>query len=166
MLAPSLLQCQSLPISFLRAVRRENVSYIVTQAYKRPTEMARLSRSVTLHSAGNISAEGSVYKNKAGHNSKQRTVSRKFCERHKHALYKLWGRGRAPSVGVTSFQRQHLRRESWSSKNKIDHSSMQWIFSRKYCFTQSAYLTSSLQTEGGIQEKAILSVMFFVFNIL
>jgi hypothetical protein len=32
-LAPSLLKCQSLPISFLRAVRRENVSYIVTRAY-------------------------------------------------------------------------------------------------------------------------------------
>jgi hypothetical protein len=26
----------------------------------------------------------------------------------KHALYKLWGRGRTPLVGVTSFQRQHL----------------------------------------------------------
>jgi hypothetical protein len=34
MLAPSLLQCKSSPISFLRAVRRENVSYIVTRAYK------------------------------------------------------------------------------------------------------------------------------------
>ncbi len=36
MLAPSLLQCQSSPISFLRAVKRENVSYIVTRAYKIP----------------------------------------------------------------------------------------------------------------------------------
>ena len=38
----------------------------------------------------------------------------------KHELYKLWGRGRTPSVGVTSFQRQHLHVESWSSKNKAD----------------------------------------------
>ncbi len=30
----------------------------------------------------------------------------------KHKLYKLWGRGRTPSVGVTSFQRQHLHVES------------------------------------------------------
>jgi hypothetical protein len=29
--------------------------------------MARLPQSVTLRSTGNISAEGSVYKNKAGH---------------------------------------------------------------------------------------------------
>jgi hypothetical protein len=75
MLAPSLLQCQSSPISFLRAVIRENVSYIVTQAYKRPTEMTRLSQSATLRSTGNISAVGSVYKNKAGHNSTRGTVS-------------------------------------------------------------------------------------------
>jgi hypothetical protein len=59
----------------------------------------------------------------------------------KHALYKLWGRGRTPSVGVTSFQRQHLRGELWSSKNKAGHSSTQWIVSsllfshRKYCCT-------------------------------
>jgi hypothetical protein len=74
-LAPSLLQCQSLPISFQRAVRRENVSYIVTRAYKRPAETARLSQSATLRSTGNISAEGSVHKNKAGHNSTRGTVS-------------------------------------------------------------------------------------------
>ena len=59
-LAPSFLQCQSSPISFLRTVRRENVSCILTQAYKRPTETALLSQSVTLGSTGNISAEGSV----------------------------------------------------------------------------------------------------------
>ncbi len=75
MLAPSLLQCQSLPISFLRAVRRENVSFTVTQAYKRPAKTARLSQSATLRSTGNISAEGSVNKNKAGHNSTRGTVS-------------------------------------------------------------------------------------------
>ncbi len=67
MLAPSLLQCQSSPISFLRAVKRENVSYIVTRAYKIPAETACISQSATLHSTGNISAEGSVHKNKAGH---------------------------------------------------------------------------------------------------
>jgi hypothetical protein len=59
-LAPSLLQCQSLPISFLQAVKRENVSYIVTWAYKRPAEAGGFSQSVTLRSTGNISAEGSV----------------------------------------------------------------------------------------------------------
>jgi hypothetical protein len=75
MLAPSLLQCQSLPISFLQAVSRENVSYIVTRAYKRFAKTARLSQSVTLRSTCNIFAEGSVYKNKAGHNSTRGTVS-------------------------------------------------------------------------------------------
>ncbi len=75
MLAPYLLQCQSSPLSFLWAVRKENVSYIVTRAYKRPTKMTCLSQSATLHSTGNISAEGSVYKNKAGHNSTHGTLS-------------------------------------------------------------------------------------------
>ncbi len=74
-LAPSLLQCQSSPISFLQAVRRENVSYIVTRAYKRHAETACLSESATLHSTGNISAEVSENKNKAGHNSTHGTVS-------------------------------------------------------------------------------------------
>ncbi len=49
-LAPSLLRCQSLPNSFLRAVRRENVSYIVTRAHKRPAKTAHHSQSATLHS--------------------------------------------------------------------------------------------------------------------
>ncbi len=56
------LRCQSLPISFLQAVRSENVSYIVTRAYKRPAKTACLSQSATLHSTGNISAEGSEHK--------------------------------------------------------------------------------------------------------
>ena len=51
------------------------MSYIVTRAYKRPAEMACLTQSVTLRSSGNISAEGSVYKNKAGHDSTRGTVS-------------------------------------------------------------------------------------------
>jgi hypothetical protein len=68
-LAPSLLRCQSLPVSFLRAVRRENVSYIVTQAYKRPANTTHQSQLATLHSTGKNSAEGSEHKNKAGHNS-------------------------------------------------------------------------------------------------
>jgi hypothetical protein len=93
-----------------------------------------------------------------------------------HYIYKLWGRGRTPSVGVTSFQRQNLRGESWSSKNKADQSSAQWTVSSllfslwKYCCTQSAYLTSSLKTEVEIQdlcnERSISSDMFFMFNIL
>ncbi len=74
-LAPSLIQCQSSPISFLRAVRRENVSYIVTRAYKRSAKMTRLSQSATLHSTGHIFAEGSENKNKASHNSTRGTVS-------------------------------------------------------------------------------------------
>jgi hypothetical protein len=74
-LALSLLQCQSLPISFPRAVRRENVPYIVTQAYIRPTKTACLSQLATLHSTGNIYAESSDIKNKAGHNSTHGTVS-------------------------------------------------------------------------------------------
>jgi hypothetical protein len=48
---------------------------IVTRAYKRPAETARLSQSVPLHSTSNISAEDSVYKNKASHNSTFGTVS-------------------------------------------------------------------------------------------
>ncbi len=54
----SLLQCQSLPISFLRAEMRENRAYINT-----------------LHSTGNISAEDSVHKNKVGHNNTHGMVS-------------------------------------------------------------------------------------------
>jgi hypothetical protein len=75
MLSPFLLQCQSSPISFLRAVMRENVSYMLTRAYKRPAEMACLSLSVTLRFTGYISAEGSLYKNKADNNSTCGTVS-------------------------------------------------------------------------------------------
>ncbi len=37
--------------------------------------MGGLSQSATLHSTGNISAEDSVKKNKAGHNSTRGTVS-------------------------------------------------------------------------------------------
>jgi hypothetical protein len=60
-LAPTLLQCQSLPISFLQAVKRENVAYIVAQAYIRHAKAARLSQSATLHSTGNISADNSEH---------------------------------------------------------------------------------------------------------
>ncbi len=74
-LAPFLLQCQSSPISFLWSVRRENVFFIVSRAYKRPAEMACLSQSATLHSTGNISAEVSENKNKSGQNSTRGTVS-------------------------------------------------------------------------------------------
>ncbi len=77
-LAPSLLQCQSWPVSFLRAVRRENVSYIVTRAYKRPAKTTRLSQLATLHSLGNISLEVSENKNKVCHNSTRGTVSSFF----------------------------------------------------------------------------------------
>ena len=37
------------------------MSYIVTRAYKRHAGTARLSQSATLHSTGNISAEGSEH---------------------------------------------------------------------------------------------------------
>ena len=51
----------SLPISFLRAVRRENVPYIVNRAYIRPAKTPQHSQAATLHSTGNISAEGSEH---------------------------------------------------------------------------------------------------------
>ncbi len=60
-LAPTLLQCQSLPISFLRAVRRENVAH----SYIRPTKTAGLRQSSTLHSTGNISAESNEHQEKS-----------------------------------------------------------------------------------------------------
>ncbi len=60
-LAATLLQCQSLPISFLRSVKRENVAFIVTQANLRPAKTAPLSQLATLHSTGNISAESSEH---------------------------------------------------------------------------------------------------------
>ncbi len=78
-LAPSLLECQCSPISFLRAVRRENVSYIVTRAYKRPAKTTHLSQFATLHSTGNISAEVSEDKNKASHNITRGIVSSLLC---------------------------------------------------------------------------------------
>jgi len=84
------MQCQSLPISFLRAVRRENVSYIVTRAYKRCTKMGSLSQSATIHSTGNISAEVSENKNKAGHNSKRGTVSSLLFFPLKLMLHKVY----------------------------------------------------------------------------
>jgi hypothetical protein len=59
-LAPTLLQCQSLPTSFLRAVR-ENAAYLVTRAYIRPAKTACLPQSATLHSTGSISAESSEH---------------------------------------------------------------------------------------------------------
>ncbi len=46
---------------FLRAVRRENVSYIATQAYIRPAKTTSNSQSAILRSTGNISAEGSEH---------------------------------------------------------------------------------------------------------
>ncbi len=69
------MQSLPLPYSFLRAVRRENVSYIVTRAYKRPAKTTRLSQSAALHSTGNISVEVRENKNKAGHNSTRGKVS-------------------------------------------------------------------------------------------
>ncbi len=65
-LAPSFLQCQSLPISFLQAVWRENVPYIVTQAYK--SRLHYILQATSLQKAVNIN-------NKAGHNSTRGTVS-------------------------------------------------------------------------------------------
>jgi hypothetical protein len=61
--------------AYLLSVRRENVSYIVTRAYKRPVKTTRLSQFAALHSTGNISVEVRENKNKAGHNSTHGTVS-------------------------------------------------------------------------------------------
>jgi hypothetical protein len=63
----SLLRCQSSPISFLHAVMRENMAYIVNRDYKKAPNLVA-SQSATLHSTGNISAEDSVHKNKVGQN--------------------------------------------------------------------------------------------------
>jgi hypothetical protein len=73
--ALSLLQCQSLPISFQRAIKRENVAYIVRQSLQIGAKSGSHSLSTTLHSTGSISAEDSVHKNKVGHNSTRGTVS-------------------------------------------------------------------------------------------
>jgi hypothetical protein len=55
----TLLQCQSLPNSSLRAVRSEYPAYIVVAfIYKQGGEAIR-SQSAALHSTGNISAEDS-----------------------------------------------------------------------------------------------------------
>ncbi len=72
-LALSLLKCQNLPISFLRVVRRKNVSYIVTRAYKRPAKTTHHAQSATLQSTSLQKAVNN--KNKAGHNSTRGIVS-------------------------------------------------------------------------------------------
>jgi hypothetical protein len=74
-LAPFLLQCQSSPIFSLQAVIRESVAYIVTQANKSPPSPACLSQSTTLHSTGNISADGSENKKKSQPQLHSGTVS-------------------------------------------------------------------------------------------
>ncbi len=51
----SLLQCQIVLISFLRAVRRKMVSYIVRRAYKRAPKLVASPQLTTLHSTGDIS---------------------------------------------------------------------------------------------------------------
>ncbi len=48
-LALSLLQCQSSPISFVHAVTRENMAYILNRAYKKAPNLAARSQSTTLH---------------------------------------------------------------------------------------------------------------------
>ena len=48
-------------ISFLRAVTRENMAYIVNRAYKTAPNLVARSQSTTLHSTGNICAEDSVH---------------------------------------------------------------------------------------------------------
>jgi hypothetical protein len=74
-LALSLLQCQSLPISFVRAVKRENVPYIVKGSLYRGAKSGSRSQPTSLYSTGNISAQDSVHNNKVGHNSAHGTVS-------------------------------------------------------------------------------------------
>ncbi len=74
-LAPSLLECQSLPVSFLWAVRRENLPYIATQAYIRPAKTTSHSQSATLHSTGNISAKGSEHQEQSRPQQHTLTVS-------------------------------------------------------------------------------------------
>ncbi len=75
-LAPSVLKCQSLPISFLRAVRRENVSYIVPiepikDPPKRPAILSLLHYILQATSLQKVVNN----KNRAGHSSTRGTVS-------------------------------------------------------------------------------------------
>ncbi len=85
-LASSLLQCQSLPISFLWAVRRENVPYIAAQAYIRRAKTTRHAQSATLlYILQATSLQKAVnIKNKAGHNSTRGTVSSLFFSHWKY----------------------------------------------------------------------------------
>ncbi len=83
-LAPTLLQCQSLPTSFLWAVRRENAAYTVTRACIRPSKMACLSQSATLLSTGNISAEGSE------HQEQSRPQQQTWNSKKSSLLFSRW----------------------------------------------------------------------------
>jgi hypothetical protein len=56
-------------------VRRENVPYMATQAYTRPAKTTRHSQSATLHSTGNISAEGSEHQEQSWQQQHTGTVS-------------------------------------------------------------------------------------------
>ncbi len=105
---------QSLPLPYCsvkvhlsplyKCEKRKCVLYsIVTRAYKRPAKTNRLSQSATLHSTGNISAEVSENKNKAGHNSTHGKVSSLLFFPLKillHTVYILnifmWGRFETP----------------------------------------------------------------------
>jgi hypothetical protein len=83
-LAPTLLQCQSLPISFLWAVRRENVAYIVIQAYTGlPKQHAVLNRLHYILQATSLQKAVNI-KNKAGHNSTRGTVGSLLSSRRKN----------------------------------------------------------------------------------
>ncbi len=89
-LAPNLLQCQSLPTSFLRAVRRENAAYIVIQAYIRPAKTAAfLSRLHYILQATSLQKAVKI-KNKAGHNSTRGTVSSLLFSRWKVLLHTVY----------------------------------------------------------------------------
>ncbi len=98
-------------VSQIQAVKRENVSYIVTCAYKRPAAAGGLCQSATLRSTGNISVflAPSLLQCQSLpisflHAVKKEIVSyiveRSLCKRRQN---------RQPfSVDYTTFYRQHL----------------------------------------------------------
>jgi hypothetical protein len=92
----------------------------------------------------------------------------------KLTLYKLW-RGGKLLQSASLHSRDNIYCESRDQEQEQNRplqlivNSKPLLFSRpKYCCTLSAYLTSSLQTEGcfsSLTKEAISSLMFFVFNI-
>ncbi len=92
----------------------------------------------------------------------------------KLTLYKLWVKGETPLVGVTSFQRQHLCGESWSSTRTKPTTPAQVDSKPFVIFPPNILLhivcilnifTADWGCNSRLTKEAISSVMFFMFNI-